>query len=174
MNALCGFGRWHLNLQLKENEGRSHRAVPTPSVGICGCNNEKIGGPSSISTHNPNNFTARTERKVWGDRGIMRKTRLWFGYGHDLWCFVIFHLVPLCIWSPNEHHKYYGDLKNAPSFQRQRPCACKESQPTYSSYISQHWLMHIQATPIWLEINWNLETTYLGSLITWVAGLGGL
>ena len=28
---------------------RSHRAVPTPSVGISGCNSEKSGGPAFIS-----------------------------------------------------------------------------------------------------------------------------
>jgi hypothetical protein len=109
MNMLCGFGRWYLNLNHKEN----------------------------------------------------KKDTTWLGNGHDLWCFVIFQLVPFCLLSQNGHHKYYGDLKSIPSFQRQRFCACKESQPTYSSYSSQYWLMHIQMTRVWFKITWNWKQNWI-------------
>ena len=53
--------------------GRSHRTVPPPSVGISGCNSEKkMVGHHLILNIIPNNFSARTERKVLCDRGIMR------------------------------------------------------------------------------------------------------
>ena len=48
---VSNFNRLFLKLM-----GWSHRAVPTPSVGISGCNSEKSGGPSSISWHNPQQF----------------------------------------------------------------------------------------------------------------------
>ena len=51
-------------------KGWSHRAVPTPSVGISGCNNEKMAGYHLFLNIIPSNFTARTERKVWCDWGI--------------------------------------------------------------------------------------------------------
>ena len=47
----------------------------------------------------------------------------------------------------------------------------------YSSYIPQHWLMHIQATPMWLEINWNWKQRIQVVLsLKWWGGpwLGGL
>ena len=45
--------------------GRSHRAVPTPSIDICGCNSEKSGGPCHLFLNIiPSDFMATTERKV--------------------------------------------------------------------------------------------------------------
>ena len=50
--------------------GWSHRAVPTPSVSISGCNSEKMVGNHLFLNIIPSNFTAKTERKVWCDRGM--------------------------------------------------------------------------------------------------------
>ena len=50
--TLMGFkvacAKRHVHL-VEPLRGWSHRAVPTPSIGISGCNREKHGGPSSIS-----------------------------------------------------------------------------------------------------------------------------
>ena len=42
-----------------------HHPSASPAVRV-----KNNGGPSSNSQHNPNNFMARTERKVWCDRGM--------------------------------------------------------------------------------------------------------
>ena len=57
------------------SRGLSHPPLLILSVTISGYSSMKSGGPTSIPQHNPNNFTARTTRKVWCDRG-MRAWRL--------------------------------------------------------------------------------------------------
>ena len=50
--------------------GRSHQAVPSPSLAVIV---RKVVDHHLFLDINPKNFTARTERKVWCDRGIMHE-----------------------------------------------------------------------------------------------------
>ena len=50
---------------------RSHQAIPTPSVGISGCNNKKMMGHHLFLNIIPNNFMARTERERGRNRAPM-------------------------------------------------------------------------------------------------------
>ena len=48
----------------------SHQPLMTSSVNISNYNSVKSIGPIFISEHNPSNFTAGTEPKIWRDRGM--------------------------------------------------------------------------------------------------------